>query len=311
MIGFLARRVLHGVVVVFAVSVVVFLLARLTGDPAALMLPPDATQSDIDAYRHTAGLDDPLPVQFWHFISGAVTGHFGTSLMQGTDAMGLVMDRLGPSVLLAVASLFVSLAIGIPVGVLTAVRRGSWLDQVGRAFALVAQCVPNFFLGLMLILIVAVHLRLLPATGSTNLRGIVLPAITLGLYGAAETVRLLRSSLLEQLNKDYVRTARAKGAVEQVVLSRHVFRNAAIPVITVWGLQFSSLMGRAVVTETVFAYPGMGMLAYQAISNRDFVVIQAFVIVMALIVVVANLVVDMLYFGVDPRIRAYGLRTAT
>lgn len=311
MILFLLRRIVHGVFVVFAVSVVVFFLARLTGDPAALMLPPEATQADIDAYREQTGLDDPLPVQLWHFISGAVTGDFGTSLMQGTDAMGLVTERLGPSVLLAGASLVVSLAVGIPIGVLTAVNRGSWIDQVGRAFALVAQCVPNFFLGLMLILFVAVQLRLLPATGSTDLRGLALPAITLGLYGAAETVRLLRSSLLEQMNKDYIRTARAKGAVEVAVLSRHAFRNAAIPVITVWGLQFSSLMGRAVVTETVFSYPGMGMLAYQAISNRDFVVIQAFVIVMALIVVAANLVVDLLYFGVDPRIRAHGLRVAT
>lgn len=311
MVSFFVRRVIHGVLVVFAVSVVVFLLARLTGDPAAIMLPPDATQDDIDLYRQNAGLDDPLAVQFLRFITGVVTGDFGKSLMQGTDAMSLVLDRLGPSVQLAAASLVVSLAVGIPLGVLTAVRRGSWVDQVGRAFALVAQCVPNFFLGLMLILFIAVKLRMLPATGSTDLRGLVLPAVTLGLYGAAETVRLLRSSLLEQLNKDYVRTARAKGAFELTVLSRHAFRNAAIPVVTVWGLQFSSLMGRAVVTETVFAYPGMGMLAYQAISNRDFVVIQAFVIVMATIVVVANLLVDTLYFGLDPRIRPQTQRAAT
>ncbi|MQA82121.1 MAG: ABC transporter permease subunit [Streptosporangiales bacterium] len=311
MVTFFVRRVIHGALVVFAVSVVVFLLARLTGDPAAIMLPPDATQEDIDLYRQNAGLNDPLLLQFLRFIGGAVTGDFGQSLMQGTDAMSLVLDRLGPSVQLAAASLVVSLAVGIPVGVLTAVRRGSWVDQVGRAFALVAQCVPNFFLGLMLILFVAVKLRLLPATGSTDLRGLVLPAVTLGLYGAAETVRLLRSSLLEQMNKDYVRTARAKGAFELSVLSRHVFRNAAIPVVTVWGLQFSSLMGRAVVTETVFAYPGMGMLAYQAISNRDFVVIQAFVIVTATIVVAANLLVDTLYFGLDPRIRPQTLRAAT
>jgi peptide/nickel transport system permease protein len=285
------------------VSVVVFFLAYLTGDPTSLLLPADASQEDIAIFRHQRGLDQPLVVQYWTFISGALTGHFGRSLMQGEDSMRLVLERVVPSLLLAMTSMVLSLAIALPLGILTAIRRGTWVDQLGRAVAMFGQSVPNFFVGLMLILLVSVKLGLAPATGGMTPSGLWLPALTLALYAASETIRLLRSSMLDVLELDYVRTARAKGLMEISVIVHHALRNAWIPVVTVLGLQFGSLMGRAVVTETVFAYPGMGMLAYRAIANRDFLVIQAFVIVMASLVVLANLFVDILYARIDPRIR--------
>jgi peptide/nickel transport system permease protein len=299
---FIVQRVGQGVLVVFAVSIVVFSLSWMTGDPAALILPPEASPAQIEAFRQQMGFDRPILVQYWDFLTGAITLDFGRSLMQGTDAMQLVLDRLWPSLKLTLVALTASVIIAIPLGMLAALKRGTLFDQIARVLALVGQCTPNFYVGIVLILVFAVNLGMFPAIGDPSLKGIVLPAITLGLYAAAETMRLLRSGLLEVLGEDYIRTARAKGVVERVVLLKHALRNAAIPVITVMGLQFNTMMGRAVVTETVFSYPGMGMLAVRAINNRDFIVIQAFVIVMAVVVVILNLLVDILYSRLDPRI---------
>ena len=289
-------------VVVFCVSIVVFSLSWVTGDPAALILPPEATPAQIEEFRKAMGFDRPILVQYWDFLTGAITLDFGKSLMQGTDAMGLVLERLWPSLKLALVALSASMVIAVPLGMLSALKRGTIFDQVARVLALIGQCAPNFYVGIVLILVFAVNLRMFPAIGDPSLKGIVLPAVTLGMYAAAETMRLLRSGMLEVLGEDYVRTARAKGVAERWVLLKHALRNAAIPVITVMGLQLNTMMGRAVVTETVFGYPGMGMLAVRAINNRDFVVIQAFVIVMAVVVVVLNLLVDLIYSRLDPRI---------
>lgn len=303
---FAVQRIGYGVLVMLAVSVVVFLLTFLTGDPAALILPPEATPEQVEAFRVSQGFDRPILVQYWDFLSGALTLDFGRSLMQGEDAMQMVLERLAPSLKLALVSLLASLVIAVPLGLLAAMKRGTWIDQVSRILALIGQCTPNFYLGIVLILVFAVQLRLLPATGSPTWRGLLLPAITLGLYAAAETMRLLRSSLLEVFGEDYVRTARAKGLSERVTILKHAMKNAAIPVVTVMGLQLNTMMGRAVVTETVFTYPGMGMLAFRAIANRDFIVVQAFVIVMAMVVVALNLIVDLLYSRLDPRIQLSG-----
>jgi peptide/nickel transport system permease protein len=300
---YLTKRLLHAVLVVVGVSIIVFGMSYLAGDPTPLMLPQDATTQDIAEYRVLMGFDQPVHVQYWNFARGALTGNFGKSFMQGEDAMKLVLDRLPASLKLALVSFAISLLVAVPAGVLAAVKRGSVLDHFGKVLALIGQCLPNFYLGILLILFVSVRLRWLPATGSETWQGLILPGITLGLYVAAETMRLLRSSLLEVLNLDYIKTARSKGLTEKVVILRHAFKNAALPVVTVLGLQFGTLMGRAVVTETVFSYPGMGLLAVKAIANRDFLLIQAFVIVMAVIVIVLNLCVDMLYVALDPRVR--------
>lgn len=302
MTRFILRRVAQGMLVVFAVSMVVFSLSWVTGDPAALILPPEATPAQVEAFRQEMGFDRPIPVQYWDFLTGAVTLDFGRSLMQGTDAMELVLERLWPSLKLTLVSLGASIVIAVPLGMIAALKRGSILDQGARVLALIGQSTPNFYVGIVLILVFAVNLGWFPAIGDPSWKGMVLPAITLGLYAAAESMRLLRSGLLEVLGEDYIRTARAKGIRESLVLLKHALRNAAIPLITVMGLQFNTMMGRAVVTETVFGYPGMGMLAVRAINNRDFVVIQAFVIVMAVVVVLLNLAVDLLYSRLDPRI---------
>ncbi|HLT97548.1 MAG TPA: ABC transporter permease [Acidimicrobiia bacterium] len=302
MIRFILRRLGQGLIVVFCVSIVVFSLSWVTGDPAALILPPEATPAQIEEFRKAMGFDRPILVQYWDFLTGAITLDFGKSLMQGTDAMQLVLERLWPSLKLALVALTASIVIAVPLGMISALKRGTIFDQVARVLALIGQCAPNFYVGIVLILVFAVNLRMFPAIGDPSLKGIVLPAVTLGLYAAAETMRLLRSGMLEVLGEDYVRTARAKGVAERWVLLKHALRNAAIPVITVMGLQLNTMMGRAVVTETVFGYPGMGMLAVRAINNRDFIVIQAFVIVMAVVVVALNLIVDLIYSRLDPRI---------
>lgn len=300
---YLLKRLFHAIFVVIGVSIVVFSLSHLTGDPTPLMLPTDATQEDIARYRTLMGFDLPVWEQYLRFVQGALTGNFGKSFMQGEDAMKLVSERLPASMRLALTSLAISLVIAIPMGIITAVKRGSWYDQIGKAVALIGQCLPNFYLGILLILFISVRLRWLPAVGGTDWKGLILPGITLGVYAAAETMRILRSSMLEVLNLDYIKTARSKGLSERVVVLRHALKNASLPMVTVMGMQFGTLMGRAVVTETVFSYPGMGLLAVKAISNRDFLLIQAFVIVMAMIVILLNLTVDMLYVSLDPRVR--------
>ena len=309
MLRYLFERLWHSIFVLFGVSLLVFVLMRLTGDPVAVMLPPEATAQDAALLRHALGLDRSLPEQFGIFVVHAVQGDFGESYRHHAPAFPLVLERLPATLQLTLAALLVSLLLALPAGILAALQRGSVFDSLSRLLALLGQAMPTFWLGLMLILLFAVRLKWFPPSGRGGIEYLVLPAVTLGAYSAALTMRLLRSSLLEVLSKEYIRTGRAKGLREATVVIRHALKNAALPVVTVLGLQVGRLLAGAVVTETVFGYGGLGLLAVQAILGRDLTIVQAFVVVAAVIILTINLVVDLLYAALDPRIR-YGRRLA-
>ena len=300
---FVARRLLISTIVLVGASIVVFFIVRLSGDPVALLLPMDASPEVQAELRTRLGFDDPLLTQYAIFASNVVRGDFGESLRHRQPAIDLVLERLPATFELAAAALLLASLVGIPLGILAAVRRGTIFEVVGMGVALVGQAVPGFWLGLMLILVVGVQWQLLPTFGRGGLSHLILPAITLSSYTAAILVRILRSSMLEVLGADYVRTAHAKGLRPRTVVLKHAFRNALIALVTVLGLQFATLMGGAVVTEAVFAWPGIGRLAVQAIYNRDYPVVQAVVLTVVAIFVLVNLIVDVLYARIDPRIK--------
>lgn len=297
------ERLAHAGFVVFGVSLLAFLLVHLTGDPATLLLPLDATDEDRARFRQAMGLDRPLVVQYVDFVVRAVRGDFGTSLRFQQPAMGLVIERLPATMALAAVALGLALLIGVPAGLLAGVRRGSVFDRVAMLVALAGQCVPAFWLGLMLILVFSVAIRVLPVSGGGTPAHLVLPGLTLSFYTMALVARLLRSNMLDVMRTDYVRTARAKGLSERTVVLRHALKNASIPVVTVVGLSAGYLLGGAVIVEQVFAYPGLGRLVYQSISNRDVPVVQAFVVLISLVVLAINLTVDLVYTLLDPRVR--------
>jgi ABC-type dipeptide/oligopeptide/nickel transport system permease component len=300
---YIVRRALHGVVVLLGVSVIVFLLMHLGGDPVAVLLPLDTPPEQIEAFRQEMGFDRPLPVQYLLFLSRAVRGDFGYSYHYRTDAMDIVLDRLPATLKLTFAALVVALVVAIPAGIVAALRKGKLSDILIRVSVLLGQAMPGFWLALVLILIFGVRLRWLPVSGAEGWKSLVLPAIVAGSFSMATVTRLLRSKLLETLAENYIQTARGKGVPPRLIVTRHALKNAAIPVITVIGLQIGWLLSGAVIAEVVFAYPGMGRLAITAISYRDVPVIQAFVAITALIVVVINLGVDIAYSWLDPRIR--------
>jgi peptide/nickel transport system permease protein len=267
------------------------------------MLPIDATAEDEAVMRAYLGLDQPLPVQYLTFVGNAITGDFGTSIRHRLPAMNMVLERMPRTLQLAAVSFAVALLIAIPLGIFSAMYPNSWIDRLSVVTALIGQAVPTFLLGIMLILLFAVRWKVLPSSGAGGIEFLILPALTLGPYSAAVINRLLRSSLREVLNEDYIRTARAKGFTRRYVLIVHALRNAAIPVITVMGLQIGTLLGGSVVTETVFAYPGAGLLLVQSLGNRDIPVVQAYVMLIGVIVISINLILDVLYAALDPRIR--------
>ena len=303
MMVYLIQRLLQTVVILLGVTLLVFVLIRLSGDPAALYLPEGATDAQISALRERLGLDQPLHVQFATFLTSMVRGDFGTSLWHRRPAVDLILERLPATIELTLIALAFAVAIAIPIGVLSAVWRNSAFDAVARIVALLGLSIPNFWLGIMLILVFSVELQVLPAFGRGSASHLILPGIALGSAAAGTIMRLVRSNVLETLHLDYVRTARAKGLPERVILVKHVLRNSAIPALTFTGLQLGYLLSGSIVTETVFAYPGVGRLAVQAINNRDFAVVQAFVAFAAVIFALTNLLVDMLYTLLDPRIR--------
>jgi peptide/nickel transport system permease protein len=302
---FVLRRLLHAVFVIWGVVTVVFFLVRATGDPAAFLVDQTATQEEIAHMRRLLGLDRPLLTQYVDFLAAIPRGDFGTSLREKRPAMPMVLEHLWPATVeLSAAALLLATLLAIPLGVISATRRNRAADHLSRIASLFLQSMPSFWLGLMLILLFAVQLQgLLPAYGSGSLRHLILPAVTLAAAPLAQNVRLIRSGMLEVLQQDYVRTARAKGVLERGVIYRHALRNAAIPVITVTGLSLGFMLSGTVVIETVFSWPGMGRLIVQAVPGRDFPVIQAGVFVFAVIFVVINLLVDVLYTVVDPRVR--------
>jgi peptide/nickel transport system permease protein len=300
---FLSRRLIHAVFVMLGVSLVVFLLMHLAGDPATLMVPDDATPEQIQEVRERMGFDRPILVQYGLFIGRVARGDFGYSYRIRRPALNIVAERIPATLRLMAASVGVSIALAIPVGIISAVKRNSFFDRLSMMAVLFGQSMPTFWFGIMAIFIVSVQLGWLPTSGYQGPQYIILPALTLGLYTSAVIARILRSSLIEVLGRDYIRTARAKGLGGAHVLFGHALKNAAIPVVTVIGLQIGYLMGGSVITETVFSYPGMGLLAIQAIRGQDIPVLQTFVILIAGVIVAINLLVDIIYMYLDPRVR--------
>ena len=301
--SYLLRRLWQSLLVIFGVSVVVFLILHLTGDPAALILPPDASAEDIAKFRTALGFDDPVAVQYVRFLKGAVRGDFGKSILHGEPAMGLVVERLPATFELAGAGLVIALALAIPAGIVSAVRRNTSIDYISTVVALLGQAMPTFWLGIMLILVFSVRLNWLPSSGRGDVEHLILPAITLGLFTTARITRLTRSGMLEVLGQDYIRTARAKGMGEPPVVWKHALKNASIPIVTIVGIELGTLLGGSVITETIFAWPGVGRLSVQAIFNRDYPVVQSAVFLLASTFVIVNFLVDVVYTYLDPRIR--------
>jgi peptide/nickel transport system permease protein len=289
--------------VAVGVSLVVFGLVHLSGDPVLLMVSSDAPPDVVATTRHALGFDRPLHLQFTDYVTRAARGDLGLSLRSSLPVAALIRDRLPATVELTVAALLIAVAIAIPAGIVSAVKRGSALDRLAMVGAVAGQAVPIFWLALLLIAFFGVYLRWLPVFGRGSLAHLVLPAVSLSTVILGRLARLVRSSMLEVLGQDYVRTARAKGVGEVRVLAGHALKNAAIPIVTLLGLQFAQLLGGAVVTETIFAWPGIGRLVVEAIFNRDFPVVQGVVLVVSLIFVAVNLLVDLAYVALDPRIR--------
>ena len=305
--AFLLRRLVHAVFVVWGVVTVVFFLVRLTGDPAALLVDATATREEVARTRQMLGLDRPLYVQYVDFLTSAPLGDFGVSIRERRPAMRMVLEHFWPATAqLALAALVLAVVLPIPLGVIAATHRNGLVDHLSRLGSLFLQSMPSFWLGLMLILLFAVALGgLLPAFGWGTLRHLILPAVTLAAAPLAQNVRLIRSGMLEVLQHDYVRTARAKGLTERGVIYRHAFRNAAGPFLTVSGLSLGFMLSGTIVIETVFSWPGMGRLIVQAVPGRDFPVIQAAVFLFAMLFVAVNLVVDVLQGLLDPRARVF------
>jgi ABC-type dipeptide/oligopeptide/nickel transport system permease component len=300
---YILQRLLHGVVVLLGISVIVFGLTWLTGDPAAVLLPVNTPPDQVQVFRHSMGLDQPVPVQYVAFLGRALHGDFGVSLRNRTPALPLVLERLPVTLWLMAAALLFAVLVALPLGILAAVFHGRAPDFLARFIALVGQSVAAPWLGVMLIFLFAVNLRWLPSSGASRPESVVLPAIVAGAYSAAGLTRLLRSSLLEVMGNDYIRTARSKGLTSGRIVWRHALKNAAIPVVAYLGLQITFMFGNTVIAEAMFAYPGMSRLAVEAISTRDTPVIQVFVLLAGTLVVVVNLFADLVYAWLDPRIR--------
>jgi peptide/nickel transport system permease protein len=293
----------EAVLVCFGISLITFLLLHVAGDPVQLLLSIEAKAEDAAILRKSLGLDQPLFVQYGIFLKGLLRLDFGNSLFIREPALNLVMERFPATVQLTAAGMVIALVIAIPLGVVAAIRRYSILDNLCTALAVSGQAMPIFWLGLMLIIFFAVQVRWLPASGRGTVWHLLMPAFTLGASLAPITMRMTRSKMLDILSADYIRTARAKGLREQIVLFRHALRNASIPIVTILGLQFGRLLGGAIVTEAVFAWPGLGTLALSAIRNFDYPLAQACILSMAFIIVIVNLGVDVLVGWLDPRVR--------
>jgi ABC-type dipeptide/oligopeptide/nickel transport system permease component len=302
-IAYLGQRLVWAIAVLFAISLAVFLVVHLSGDPTALYMGSEGTKEDYEILRAALGFDRPLPEQYGHFVVRALQGDFGRSLRHRQPTLPLVLQRFPATATLAVSALALATLVALPLGVLAAVRRGSVLDSGAMALALAGQCMPTFWLGILLILAFAVNLRWVPVYGGEGVLTLILPAVTLGVWAMARTARITRSSMLEVLNQDFLRTARAKGIGEWSVILRHALRNGAIPIVTALGLELGNLLGGAVITEAVFAYPGVGRLAVEAVVNKDVPLIQAVVFTVAAVLMLLNVFIDLVYTVLDPRVR--------
>ncbi len=300
---FFGRRLLQGLFSILGASIMIFVISRLSGDPIVMMLPNDAPLSLIEEMRRNLGLDRPLWVQYLIFVQHAVVGDFGNSYRWKMPALQLILERLPATIELAVCGLLFSVMVAVPVGVMSAVNRGGWVDRVGRVFAMLGQAMPAFWVGLLLILLFAVRLNWLPAFGYGSASQFVLPAIALGWYPVAAQTRIVRSAMLDVLDSDHIRLSRALGTPERLIVWKYALRNAAVPLLTMLGVYFAAMLGGAFVVETIFAWPGVGRTVVEAVFARDFPVVQAGVLFTSILFVISNLLVDVSYGLVDPRIR--------
>ncbi len=297
------RRIWQSLIVILGVTIVAFGCEYLTGDPTTLILGDTKGMSleAINAFRTQMGFDRPWIVQYISYLSGILHGDFGTSYYYNRPCIELVMEAFPNTVRLSLAALALTLMIAVPLGIVSAVKKDSWIDKIGMGFGLLGQSLPVFWLGLILIIIFGVKLRILPVSGAGDFKHLILPAVTLGLFECARNARLIRSEMLDVMEQDYIRTARSKGLSERVVIFKHGLRNALGTVITMIGLEFGGLLGGSVITESIFSWPGIGKLAYQALTKKDIPLVQCSVILCATIYIVMNLVVDLLYLVVDPK----------
>lgn len=303
---FFLRRLLQSAVAIFGVVTLVFFIQRLAGDPTLLMLPDGATRDDIETLRHQLGFDRPLAVQYLDYLWDLLRLDLGQSLIQRIPVLDIMASRVPYTLYLASGGLVVALGVGVPVGIVMAVRRDTRLERFLAAFVLIGQSMPTFWSGILLILLFAVTLGVMPSSGVDGFRSIILPSIALGALTMATFARVTRTAVLEELGRDYVSTAQAKGLLFRRVIRRHILRNAATPIITISALEIANLLAGAVIVETVFAWPGLGQLAVQAIAARDFPIVQGIVLLGAFVSIALNLAADILYSAVDPRIRLEG-----
>jgi ABC-type dipeptide/oligopeptide/nickel transport system permease component len=304
LLPFLTYRLFRALVALWLVSTVVFVVMRLSGDPVPLLLPADAPRSEIFRVRAELGLDRPLPVQYAVFLANLSRGDFGRSIHFREPAFRVVRGYLLATLELGLTAFILAALVAVPIGLLSAMRRNTTLDHAAMGLALIGQSAPTFFLGILFILLLSLKADLFPTSGRGDWRHLVLPALTLGAFTMASIARLTRSAVLEVLGADYIRTARAKGLAELWVVAKHTLKNAAIPIVTITGLQFGTLLGGAVVTETVFSWPGIGRLAIQSIYNRDYPVVQCTVFLAAVLFIVINFCIDLVYGLLDPRVRS-------
>lgn len=300
---YIIRRVGYCLLSLFLLSVTIFFFVRVTGDPATLLVEPGASEADIAAIHKQFGLDQPLIVQYWLFVTSVLQGDLGQSFYYQTSVMQLYLDRLPNSLLLAFVAMGLSLIIGIPAGIMASVQVGRFWDGFGKLFTLLGLSLPSFLVGLVLILVFSVYLGWLPSSGFGGPLHLLMPAFALGWYFAASHMRLTRSSMLEVLGSEYIKLARLKGLPQKLIIAKHAFKNALIPVLTLAGINLVIMVNVAIVVETVFAWPGIGRLLYEGITFRDFPIVQGVVILGGAMIVVVNLFVDILYAIIDPRIR--------
>lgn len=306
MLAYVLKRLGHTILVIIGISIISFVFLQLSGDPVGLMLPQDATSQQVEELRQKLGLDDPVVVQYLRFVGDTLQGDLGRSLFSNEPVAGLILERLPATVELAFFSMVFALVIALPIGIVSALKRGTFIDTASMVFALFGLSMPHFWLGIMMIMLFSVQLGWLPTSGRGSFSQIIMPAAAMGISMIALFARLTRSTMLEVLGQDYVRTARAKGLPEYFVIGKHALKNAMIPLITMIGMEFGLLLGGAVIIETVFAWPGVGRLIVQAITDRDYPVVQGAVMLLAMIFVVVNLLVDLAYGWLDPNISLRG-----
>jgi ABC-type dipeptide/oligopeptide/nickel transport system permease component len=302
---YLLSRLAQSALVLCGVLLLVFFMVRVTGDPAALMVSRESSPEALEAFRESMGFNRPLLVQFGSFLRGALVGDFGNSLHYRTPALPLILERLPATVQLAAVAMLIAMALALPLGLLAGARPGSVWDVLARAVGVIGQSVPNFWLALIMIVVFAVNLRWFPSFGRDEWRSVIMPAFVLGLGPMGQMVRLTRSAVLEIRNDDYIRTAYGKGLPTQIVYGRHILRNAAIPIISVMGVQFGYLLGGSIYIETIFAWPGIGRMIAEAVAGRDFPLVQAIALFTSIVVIGLNILTDIAYALIDPRIR-YG-----